>query len=59
MKRYDPLTYRHPRTLEQAFGCSPFAIERPRHHPLVRFWGEILLVIAIVAVVAIILKIAV
>ena len=56
MKRYDPITYRHPRTTEEAFGFSPFAIERPRHHPLVRFWGEIVLAVAIVAVVVLILR---
>jgi hypothetical protein len=56
MKRYDPITYRHPRTLEEAFGFSPFAIERPRHHPLLRFWGEIVLAVAIVAVVVFILR---
>ena len=56
MKRYDPITYRHPRTTEEAFGFSPFAIERPRHHPLVRFCGEIVLAVAIVAVVVLILR---
>ncbi len=56
MKRYDPITYRHPRTTEEAFGFSPFAIERPRYHPLVRFWGEIVLAVAIVAVVVLILR---
>ena len=56
MKRYDPITYRHPRTLEEAFGFSPFAIERPRSNPLVRFWGEILLAAAILAVVVLILR---
>jgi hypothetical protein len=55
-KPYDPLTYVYPRTLESAFGFSPFAIERPRHHPLVRFWGEIVLAVAIVAVVVLILR---
>jgi hypothetical protein len=56
MKRYDPITYVHPRTLEEAFGFSPFAIERPRGNPLVRFWLEIVLAIAIVAVVVFILR---
>jgi hypothetical protein len=56
MKRHDPITYRYPRTTEEAFGFSPFAIERPRHHPLVRFWGEIVLAVAIVAVVVVILR---
>jgi len=56
MKRYDPLTYRYPRTLEEAFGFSPFAIERPRGNHLVRFWLEIVLAIAIVAVVVFILR---
>ncbi len=56
MKRYDPITYRYPRTTEEAFGFSPFAIERPRGNPLFRFWGEILLAIAIVAVVVFILR---
>jgi hypothetical protein len=55
-KRYDPLTYVHPRTLEEAFGFSPFAIERPRRHPLVQFWLEIALAIGIVAVVVLILR---
>jgi hypothetical protein len=56
MKRYDPITYVHPRTLEEAFGFSPFAIERPRGNPLGRFWLEIVLAIAIVAVVVFILR---
>jgi hypothetical protein len=56
MKRYDPITYVHPRTLEEAFGFSPFAIERPRGNPLVRFWLEIVLAIAIVAAVVFILR---
>jgi hypothetical protein len=56
MKRYDPITYVHPRTLEEAFGFSPFAIERPRGNPLVQFWLEIVLAIAIVAVVVFILR---
>jgi hypothetical protein len=56
MKRYDPITYVHPRTLEEAFGFSPFAIERPRGNPLVQFWLEIALAIAIVAVVVFILR---
>jgi hypothetical protein len=56
MKRYDPITYVHPRTLEEAFGFSPFAIERPRGNPLVRFWLEIVLALAIVAVVVFILR---
>jgi hypothetical protein len=56
MKRYDPLTYRYPRTLEEAFGFSPFAIERPRGNPLVRFWLEIVLAIAIVAFVVFVLR---
>jgi hypothetical protein len=56
MKRYDPITYRHPRTLEEAFGFSPFAIERPRGNPLVKFWLEIALSIAIVAFVVFVLR---
>ena len=56
MKRYDPITYVHPRTLEEAFGFSPFAIERPRGNPLVQFWLEIVLALAIVAVVVFILR---
>jgi hypothetical protein len=56
MKRYDPITYRHPRTLEEAFGFSPFAIERPRGNPLVQFWLEIALSIAIVAFVVLVLR---
>jgi hypothetical protein len=56
VKRYDPITHKYPRTLEEAFGFSPFAIERPRHHPLLRFWGEIALAVAIVAVVVFILR---
>jgi hypothetical protein len=56
MKRYDPLTYRYPRTLEEAFGFSPFAIERPRGNPLVQFWLEIVLAIAIVAFVVFVLR---
>ena len=55
-KRYDPITYRYPRTLEEAFGFSPYAIERPRGNPLVRFWLEIALAIGIVAVVVLILR---
>ena len=55
-KRYDPITYRYPRTMEEAFGFSPYAIERPRYHPLVQFWGEILLAAAILAVVVLILR---
>jgi hypothetical protein len=56
MKRHDPITYRYPRTTEEAFGFSPFAIERPRGNPLVRFWLEIALAIGIVAVVVFILR---
>jgi len=55
-KRYDPITYRYPRTMEEAFGFSPYAIERPRGNPLARFWLEIALAIGIVAVVVLILK---
>ena len=56
MKRYDPITYRYPRTTEEAFGFSPFAIERPRGNPLVQFWLEIALSIAIVAFVVLVLR---
>lgn len=43
MKRYDPLTYRFPRTTEQAFGdyCDP--IESPTKRPANKFWRAILL----------------
>jgi hypothetical protein len=56
MKRFDPLTYRYPRTTEEAFGFSPFAIERPRENSLVRFWLEIVLALAIVGVVILIFR---
>jgi hypothetical protein len=56
MKRYDPLTYVYPRTLESAFGFRPFAIERPRGNPLLRFWLEIVLSIVIVAFVVFVLR---
>lgn len=55
-KRYDPITYVYPRTTEEAFGFSPFAIERPRENSLVRFWLEIVLALAIVGVVILIFR---
>jgi hypothetical protein len=46
-KRHDPITYRHPRTLAEAFGCeSP--VELPKEPSLLRWWSEVFVALNIV-----------
>jgi hypothetical protein len=40
-KRYDPITYRYPRTLEEAFGEDYGPIEYPQEPSLLRWWAEL------------------
>jgi hypothetical protein len=40
-KRHDPLTYRYPRTLDDAFDEHPEPIELPHEPSLLRWWGEL------------------
>jgi hypothetical protein len=40
-KRHDPLTYRYPRTLDDAFNEHPEPIELPHEPSLLRWWGEL------------------
>jgi hypothetical protein len=48
MKRYDPVTYRYPRTIEEAFGEHPDPIELPHEPSLFRWWGELCAAIMVV-----------
>jgi len=56
-KRYDPLTYRYPRTLDEAFGCSPYAIELPHEPSLLRWWIELAVACAVVLLCVFIVKV--
>jgi hypothetical protein len=47
-KRYDPLTHRYPRTLEEAFGEDYGPIELPHEPSLLRWWVELYAAIMIV-----------
>jgi hypothetical protein len=48
MKRYDHVTYRYPRTTEEAFGEHPDPIELPHEPSLFRWWGELCAAIMVV-----------
>ena len=58
MKRYDPLTYRYPRTTVEAFGSSPYAIELPREPSFLRWWAEVGAAVAIVLTCILIVRVA-
>jgi hypothetical protein len=47
-KQYDPITYRYPRTTEDAFNEHPDPIECPHEPSLFRWWGELLAACAVV-----------
>ena len=46
-KRHDPLTYRYPRSLAEAFGYES-AVELPKEPSLLRWWGEVFVALNIV-----------
>jgi hypothetical protein len=47
-KRHDPITYRYPRTTEDAFNEHPDPIELPHEPSLLRWWGELCAAIMVV-----------
>ena len=53
--RHDPITYRHPRTLEEAFGNQD-PIERPLEPSLLRWWLDVLAALSIVGVCIIVVR---
>ena len=57
MKRYDPITYRHPRTLEEAFGENYGPIECPQESSLLRWWADVSAALAIVFTCVLIVRI--
>jgi hypothetical protein len=48
MKRYDPITHKYARTVEEAFGEHPDPIEPPHEPSLFRWWGELCAAIMVV-----------
>jgi hypothetical protein len=48
MKRYDPITHKYARTVEEAFGEHPDPIELPHEPSLFRWWGELCAAIMVV-----------
>jgi hypothetical protein len=48
MKRYDPITHKYARTVEEAFNEHPDPIEYPHEPSLFRWWGEFLAACAVV-----------
>jgi hypothetical protein len=57
MKRYDPITYRHPRTLAEAFGDHQGPIEMPLEPSLLKWWADVSGALAIVGTCILILKV--
>jgi hypothetical protein len=47
-KRYDPITYRYPRTVEEAFGEDYGPIEGPQEPSLLRWWVELYAAVMVV-----------
>jgi hypothetical protein len=58
-KRYDPLTHRYPRTLEEAFGNWYDPIELPREPSLLRWWAEFAAACAVVMFCVFVVKVIV
>ena len=58
-KRYDPITYRYPRTIEEAFGENYGPIEWPQEPSLLKWWADISGAVAIVCTCIIIVKVIV
>jgi hypothetical protein len=58
-KRYDPITYRYPRTLEEAFGEDYGPIEWPQESSLLKWWADISGAVAIVLTCILIVKVVV
>jgi hypothetical protein len=58
-KRYDPITYRYPRTVEEAFGEDYGPIEWPQEPSLIKWWSDVSAAVAIVCTCIIIVKVIV
>jgi hypothetical protein len=56
MKRYDPLTHRYPRTIEEAFGENYGPIEWPQESSLLKWWSDISAAVAIVGTCILIVR---
>jgi hypothetical protein len=57
MKRFDPLTHRYPRTIEEAFQENHGPIEWPHEPSLLKWWADISGAVAIVLTCIIIVKV--
>jgi hypothetical protein len=53
--KQDPYSYRHPRTLDQAFGNQD-PIERPLEPSLLRWWTDVLAALTIVGFCIIVVR---